>query len=505
MKCLKLTPVLLLLVSVSYAQIGIFEGQTDVGNPKRKGIASYNSITQQYKIEGSGENIWYKRDEFKFVWRKVKGDFLAFTLAEFIGKGVDPHRKIGWMVRTSLDDNSPHALAVVHGDGLTSLQFRKTVGGETEQIEAKMKGGNALQLERVGNVVNMWVAKKGDVFQKYSIADLNLGEEVYVGLFVCSHNADVSETALFDNVRLSTPARPDLVQYREYLGSNIEIYDMATDKSSLIFQSPKSLQAPNWTHDGKSLIYNSQGLLYKYDLKTNTPTVLSTGSATRNNNDHVISFDGKMLGISSHIPEENNNSVVYTVPITGGEPKRITGKGHSYFHGWSVDGKWLTYTAQRNNQWDIYKIPSNGGEEVRLTESEGKLDDGSEFSPDGKYIYFNSDRTGLMQLWRMKTDGSEEEQITNDEYNNWFPHPSPDGKWIVYLSFLKDEVKPNEHPFYKHVYLRIMPYNGGPSKVVAYIYGGQGTINTPSWSPDSKKFAFVSNTNLLYDLYPRGN
>jgi len=121
------------------------------------------------------------------------------------------------------------------------------------------------------------------------------------------------------------------------------------------------------------------------------------------------------------------------------------------------------------------------------------LDDGSEYSPDGKYIYFNSVRTGTMQIWRMKADGSEQEQVTFDEYNDWFPHFSPDGKWIVYLAFPK-EIDPTSHPFYKRVYLRIMPATGGVPKTIAYIYGGQGTINVPSWSPDSKKVSFISNT-----------
>ena len=123
------------------------------------------------------------------------------------------------------------------------------------------------------------------------------------------------------------------------------------------------------------------------------------------------------------------------------------------------------------------------------------LDDGSEYTPDGKYIYFNSTRSGLMQLWRMKPDGSEQEQVTNDEFNNWFPHISPDGKWIVFLSFQKD-IKPDDHPFYRHVYLRLMPADkSSEPKIIAYVYGGQASINTPSWSPDSKRIAFVSNTD----------
>jgi Tol biopolymer transport system component len=242
------------------------------------------------------------------------------------------------------------------------------------------------------------------------------------------------------------------------------------------------------------LIYNKTGLLYNFDLKTNTPTVINTGLANKNNNDHVLSFDGKQIGISHNNPDDKGQSIVYTVPIHGGEPKRVTDLGPSYLHGWSPDGKYLIYTANRNDNYDIYKISVKGGKETRLTTANG-LDDGSEYSPDGKYIYFNSVRSGMMQLWRMKPDGSKQEQLTSDEYNNWFPHVSPDGKWIAFLSFMKD-VPPGDHPFYKHVYLRLMPANGGTPKVIAYVYGGQATINVPSWSPDSKKIAFVSNSAM---------
>ena len=107
-----------------------------------------------------------------------------------------------------------------------------------------------------------------------------------------------------------------------------------------------------------------------------------------------------------------------------------------------------------------------------------------------------------MKIWRMKPDGSNQEQITFDEYNDWFPHFSPDGKWIVYISFPK-EIDPTDHPFYKRVYLRIMPASGGVPRTIAYIYGGQGTINVPSWSPDSKRIAFVSNSK--YPLPALGN
>jgi len=284
------------------------------------------------------------------------------------------------------------------------------------------------------------------------------------------------------------------VPYRDYLGSNLEILDIATGDRTIVYRSPESLQAPNWTKDGKALIYNSQGLLYRFDLAQRRPVALNTGFATSNNNDHVLSFDGRTLAISHQSAEDHNASIVYTVPVGGGIPRRITKLGPSYLHGWSPDGKFLVYTGQRGGEFDVYRIPVDGGDETRLTSAPG-LDDGPEYSPDGRYIYFNSVRSGTMQIWRMRADGSAQQQITSDQYNNWFPHVSPDGRWIVFLSFMKD-VAPDDHPFYKHVYLRVMPAAGGAPRVVGYVYGGQGTINVPSWSPDSRRVAFVSNTDL---------
>jgi len=197
------------------------------------------------------------------------------------------------------------------------------------------------------------------------------------------------------------------------------------------------------------------------------------------------------LGISSSAEENKGQSVVYSVPVTGGIPKKVTDKSPSYFHGWSPDSEFLIYTAERNGDYDIYKISKDGGKEIQLTKTPG-LDDGSEYSPDGKYIYFCSTRTGTMQVWRMDPDGKNQVQLTFGELNNWFPHVSPDNKWLVFVSFPK-EVPANSHPFYQRVYLCLMPVEGGEPKVIAYLYGGQGTINVPSWSPDSKKIAFVSN------------
>jgi TolB protein len=482
--------------------LGIFEGQSDIGNVKHPGDTHYEGKKQHYKISGSGKNIWFGSDEFHFVWKKMQGDFLLRTNGQFLGKGVDPHRKWGWMVRSSLDTNSKHINAVVHGDGLTSLQYRQKESAATEEIKSKITAADVVQLERKGQTYTMSVAKAGQPFISEKVEHLDLGDDVYVGLFVCAHNPDVAEQALFSNVRIVVPAPDNLVPYRQYLGSNLEILDLATQNSTVIYQTPGSIQAPNWNTDGKSLIYNADGLLYQFDLDSKTPKLLRTGDIRKNNNDHVLSFDGKMLAISSG-DGENGASLGYVVPNTGGIPKLVTKTGPSYMHGWSPDGKYLLFTGQRNKDYDIYRIPATGGTEVRLTTALG-LDDGPEYSPDGKYIYFNSVRSGLMQIYRMDADGKNQTQLTNDDFNNWFPHISPDGKWVVYISFLKEEVDPGDHPFYKHVYLRLMPVSGGSSKVIAYLYGGQGTINTPSWSPDSKQIALISNTSLLFPTYPVG-
>lgn len=478
--------------SAQQKDLGMFENQGDIGPVLKPGKVIYDAKKQEYTITGSGTNMWGGSDEFRFLWKRLKGDFILTARVRFIGKGVDPHRKIGWIIRPSLDPDSPHVDAVAHGDGLTSLQFRLAKGGQTAQIQSSVKGADIIQLERKGDTYLMSVARYGESFVIDKTTNPAIGDDVYAGLFVCSHNKDVEETAVFSNVRVTVPAKDSFVPYRDYIGSDLEILDVASGERRIIFHTPDSMQAPNWTRDGKTLIFNRNGRLYNFDLAKGTPTELNTDFATRNNNDHVLSFDGKMLGISHHTASDNNQSIVYTLPAKGGKPKRITAKGPSYFHSWSPDGKWLIYTGGRNDEFDIYKISADGGEEMNLTRSKG-LDDGSEFTPDGKYIYFNSTRSGLMQIWRMKPDGSEQEQVTNDEYNNWFPHISPDGKWIVIISYGQD-VAPADHPFYKRVYLRLMPISGGKPKVIAYVYGGQGTINVPSWSPDSKRVAFVSNT-----------
>jgi Tol biopolymer transport system component len=273
--------------------------------------------------------------------------------------------------------------------------------------------------------------------------------------------------------------------------------DVQTGHRKILYSVPGSIQAPNWTKDGKYLIYNStDGLIYRFNLQNNTPEKLNTGFANQNNNDHVLSFDGKQLALSNYVGEKRI-STLFILPVTGSDqPVQISSadSGHSWLHGWSPDAKRLIFSGNRKGQYDIWAIDIKTKKEYQLTNTP-TLDDSPEYSPDGKWVYFNSVRTGTMKLWRMKPDGSNQEQVTFDEYNDWFPHFSPDGKWIVFLSYPK-EINSAEHPWYQKVYLRLMPASGGIPRNIAYVYGGQGTINVPSWSPDSKKIAFVSNSQL---------
>jgi Tol biopolymer transport system component len=334
----------------------------------------------------------------------------------------------------------------------------------------------------------MSVAHFGEMLVSQSISDVVLGDEVYVGLYVCSHNNGVSEKAVFRNVRLIRPAKEGFVPYRDYLGSDIEVLDVATGRRKTVYRTADSVQAPNWTPDGRALVLNGNGRMLRFYLDQGQPTVIDTGAQTACNNDHALSFDGQMLGISSGAP-----SLVYVLSLVGGVPRLVTPTGASFLHGWSPDGRYLVYAGQRNGEIDIYRIPVAGGAEERLTTAKG-LDDGPEYTPDGKFIYFNSERSGRMQIWRMQADGSEQEQVTNDDNNNWFPHVAPDGKSIAFLTY-GPEIAADAHPFYQQVCLRRLTIGGGKPTVIAYVYGGQGSMNVNSWSPDGKALAFVSNSD----------
>ncbi len=493
----RLSLALLTLAATASAQpdLGAFTAHADVGDVRHPGTVAYSPLAQTYTVSGSGTNMWATNDEFHLVYRPIAGDFILTADVAFEGEGVDPHRKAGWIVRDGLDPDAAYVDVAVHGDGLTAMQVRPAAGDSTYEQRAVTTAPDVIRLERRGGAYTMSVARRGEPFEIVPLAaDVDLGDEVLVGLFVGAHNPDVVETATFSNVRVTVPAAPDVRPYQDYLGARLETMDVATGHRTVVLTSSEAVQAPNWTPDGEALIYNASGRMHRLDLASGATAEIPLGFATQNNNDHVLSPDGRLLGISHHAAEHGGASIVYTVPVEGGTPRQVTARGPSYLHGWSPDGSTLLYTGGRDDEYDIYAVSVDGGEETRLTHTPG-LDDGSEFSPDGAWIYFNSSRSGRMQIWRMRPDGSGQERVTQDDRNNWFPHVSPDGRQVAFLTY-QDEIEPEDHPWYKRVLLRVMPTSGGEPRVVAYLYGGQGTINVPSWSPDSRRIAFVSNTAM---------
>jgi TolB protein len=487
-----------LLASPLYAAAqGEFAPGVDVGKVELPGKVQVLPSKAGYRITASGANIWNTEDAFHFVARKITGD-LAFSMdIEWEGVGKAKHRKAGPMVRQSLDADAVNVGASVHGDGLINLHYRKTKGGVTIGVPTPVKAPATVKLERDGNVFTVSLAPKGKPFQPVGSVTVELSDPVYAGMAVCSHNAKELETAIITNVSFTN--RVPGPNEKRILEASLEVVNAETGERRILYRARDPFQAPNWSPDGKTLFLNQRSRMYTIQAEGGKLQLLDTGAAIGCNNDHGLSPDGKWLAISSG--HEKKGSKIYIVPAAGGGPRLVTPMGPSYWHGWSPDGKTLAYCAKRGDEMDIYTIPAEGGEEKRLTTAVG-LDDGPEYTPDGKYIYFNSERTGVMKIWRMRPDGSSQEQVTNDaNYADWFPHPSPDGKMLVFLSYDKS-VK--GHPANKDVVLRIMPLAGGKPKVLATLFGGQGTINVPSWSPDSKFIAFASYRMVLPDAPPEG-
>jgi WD40 repeat protein len=478
---------LLLCLGSAHGQsgtLGNFENQSDIGATRHAGSAAFDASRRAYTVAGGGENMWFTNDAFHFVWKQVSGDVTLAADISFMGTGGNAHRKACLLARQSLEPDSAYADAALHGDGLTSLQYRETRTARTYEIQSGVSAPKRLRIERRGKYVSMSIAGEGETLHPAGgTFRLPLEDPFYVGIGVCAHDNNALEKAVFSDVELIPGEAPG---NRRQLISTLETVPIASRDRRAIYTTTNLIEAPNWSHDGGALLFNSKGRIYRIPATGGVAQVIDTGFATRCNNDHGLSPDGRTLVISDQSQERR--SIIYTVPATGGTPQRITRLAPSYWHGWSPDGKTLAYCGERHGEFDIYTIAATGGEETRLTTAKG-LDDGPDYSPDGQFIYFNSERGGTMQVWRMRTDGSQQEQVTNDEFNNWFPHPSPDGKWLVFLSYEKD-VK--GHPENKDVMLRLMPLVGGKIEVLAKLLGGQGTLNVPSWSPESRKVAFVS-------------
>lgn len=490
------------------APLGLFIDQTDIGKRSTPGPGSlsYDAGRKIYTITGGGENMWAAADHFHFVYRKMTGDITLSATLNFVATAPptgkpDNHRKACLMIRQSLDSDAVYVDAAVHGDGLTSLQWRDAKGAVTHEVQSNAVGPKRLRLEKRGNYCSMSIAPANeDPHAAGGSTRIEFTGDFYVGLAVSAHNVGRLETVAFSDVGISTPApingRTTLINTLETI--NVQSKDR---RVAYVVEQPGRIEAPNWFPDNSNTLYfNTNGKLYKVQAEPpgtppvhdrTPPEVVDLGMLTRINNDHGISPDGKFLAISDQSQRigDQRPSLIYVVPVAGGTSRRVTETGPSYFHGWSPDSKTLTFCGLRDNNFDIYTVPAAGGPEKQLTTGPAK-NDGPEYSPDGQSIYFNSNRTGIMQIWRMNPDGSSPSQLTTDtSYESWFPHISPDGRMMVFLTYEKGA---GDHPENKDVALRLMDLKTKTVTPLATLFGGQGTINVPSWAPNSRYLAFVS-------------
>jgi regulation of enolase protein 1 (concanavalin A-like superfamily) len=469
--------------------IGIFPEHVDVGVNPRAGGAEYDPATHEYRVTGGGANIWAAADAFHYVWQKVSGDITFTADVHWVGTGTVAHRKAALMIRQSLDPDSPYADVALHGDGLTSLQYRTMKGASTQEVRSALNAPVRIRIERHDDQFTLYAGDPAGKLQADGPITVTLKDPVYVGLAVCSHDANVLETAVFSN--LSVETKP-----RERLTSVISIFDLAKNYAQVLLRVDHRVEAPNWSPDGKYLMVNSGGDLFRIDLDGSPQMArIDLGAVHGANNDHGISPDGRTIAISARGPD--GGSQVYLAGAGGSKPRLMTPQAPSYFHGFAPDGKYFAFVGQREDNFDLFRMPLDGGAEERLTTNPG-YDDGPDYSPDGQWIYFNSDRSGSWDIWRIPASGAgpddaRAQRVTSDELEDWFPHPSPDGKWIVFLSFPKGT---KGHPPNQRVLLRRIPAPGAEGKAekpetLMRVFGGQGTMNVNSWSPDSTRFAFV--------------
>jgi hypothetical protein len=417
------------------------------------------------------------------------------------------HAKASLCIRESLDAGSRNVTMCVTAIDGTQFLYRdkgdgKTVRGfsDAEAQKTSVPKGHFpcwLKIVRRGNEFSGYESLDGDKWQWSGQVKLDLAADAVIGLAASSHKVDILTRATFDHVKLSEQPRSALRKPAENRVSQLMTMGVDGVDNRVVYRTSENIEAPNWSPNGKWLVFNSKGSLWRISADGGTtPERIPTGDVRDVNNDHVLSPDGQTVYFSA-------GGHLYAVPFTGGQPRQISNdqaperKFKYYVHGVSPDGKTLAYAgveAAGGNAWgriNLYTIPAMGGADTRLTNT-ATPDDGPEYSPDGKWIYFNSELNakvpGHSQCYRMAPDGKGIEQLTDDERVNWFPHVSPDGKWVVYISFPPGTLN---HPTNKDVILRRMRPNGTEQADLLRFNGGQGTINVNSWSPDSKRFGFV--------------
>ena len=423
--------------------------------------ARYRELAEELEKAGAGLLIHNEKED---ICIRVNGKTAYEYLLEACGEKVGAEVDAGWMYCGGVD---PEEFLWAHADRVKAVHYKdmKITGQEAPLGKGMVDLKACFQFARANGAL-----------QIVDMDAATLEDTCRAGKMLSGWTGD-----------------------RDNTDSILCTMDVETGEETVLHEFPGIIEAPNWLNDGNTLLYNADGKIYRYEIDKDHVEQVDTGFCVQCNNDHVPSPDNQLLAVSCMPPELTDGtyeSHIYVLPMTGGEPKDLTGPGLSYLHGWSPDGKELAYCAFRKKpeeetmRIEICTIPSDGGEETCLTDGKG-YNDGPEYSPDGKHIWFNSTRSGLMQVWRMNRDGSGLTQMTDFDANNWFGHVSPDGKHVIYLTFAKGELEPNEHLPNMYVSLGMMDYDGQNKKKVLDLFGGQGSINVSSWAPDSRRIAYV--------------
>lgn len=503
MRACWLMAALLAGVPAAANDFGLFENQGDVGSVSPPGTAVYDKSDDSYTLTAAGANLWGKEDAFHFLWKKMSGDFALTADISFppktYGHEPNPHRKALLMIRQDLSPGSVYADVAPHGVGLTALQYRPEKDGNTHDIELNIDFPKTVRLEKRGDVLTMYVSEHGETLHQVgATTKLHFEGPFYVGLGLTSHDAETTDKVVFHHVRLETPPAQS-GKAVTWSTLNLIKIDEGAPTATVIEHKAGIYESPNVAPDMKSVLINEDGRFFRIPLKDplagGARQAFSTGEASGCWGEHGFSPDGKWYAVSCKAPGESGPDV-QIVPSDGGAARRLTHQPISFFHGWSPYGSSIVFTSIKDGHEDIYTIPVAGGTPKRLTQD--GLNDGGEFTPDGKYIYFNSNRSGAMQIWRMHPDGSGQEQVTKDGFDDWYPHISPDGKWLVMLSYKQGEATAS-HPMNKEVALRLMSLSDGSIRVLHRLTGGQGTLDSPCWSPDSKLVGFVSYQDIAED------
>lgn len=463
-----------------------------------EGKLIYKENSQSYILKKDSE-------EHHVCYTAISGDFIFETTIYQYGDKIPVGAGI-FIRKDATKENNGAILQLQSNNGINYTAYlvdkNKTAAPKFVKLEAREEYTEQpfeptfLRIERQGSKIiatTYSIYMPSFSFDTTILNDINDWQQVEIGI-------TSSKAVKFANVRISRPATKtdNRIAETDQIISRLEIMAINNHERKIIYEADSHFEAPNWHQFDNYLIFNQQGLLYTINPNGGQPTLLPTGNLKNCNNDHGITPDGNTIIISNNDPEFNSR--IYTMPLKGGEPTLITPLGPSYWHGVSPDGKTLAYVANRTGDYNIYTIPISGGKEKQITSAKG-LDDGPDYSIDGQYIFMNSMQSGNMRIWQMKPDGSEQRQLTDDEaFQDWFPHPSPDGRWLIFLSYPK-EVSPSSHPFGERVVLRLLDLKNIEKEpmVLAHLYGGQGTINVPSWSPDSKQVAFVSYSSKKKD------